>query len=180
MEQRIIEELQKLGAMYTALIAVSEIGFFPGLRTLCEMNSCGAFGTNWGCPPGCGTVDELSCKVREYPFGVVYQYVGALEDSFDYEGMVEGGKRFKRICRAIHKAVSQELDDYLLLSNEGCDQCRECTYPDAPCRFPELTHGALEGYGILVSELAGQAGIRYINGANTVTYFGGLAYHEKA
>src|SRR5699024_9131222 len=116
---------------------------------------------------------------QQYDAMLVFSVKCDLEDSFDYEGMVEGGKRFKRIARAIQQAVSRELDDYLLLSNEGCDQCKECTYPNAPCRFPEKTHGALEGYGILVSELAGQAGIRYINGANTVTYFGGLAYHSQ-
>ena len=48
-----------------------------------------------------------------------------------------------------------------------------CTLP-----IPEQAHGSLEGYGILVSGLAGQAGIRYIIGKNTVTYFGGLALTE--
>lgn len=31
-----------------------------------------------------------------------------------------------------------------------------------------------------VNELAGTAGINYINGANTVTYFGGLACDSEA
>ncbi|HIV13348.1 MAG TPA: hypothetical protein IAA63_09455 [Candidatus Pullilachnospira stercoravium] len=52
--------------------------------------------------------------------------------------------------------------------------CSECTYPEAPCRFPDRSHGSIEGYGIMVSDLANQAGINYINGANTVTYFGAL------
>ena len=61
-----------------------------------------------------------------------------------------------------------------MLSNEGCDLCDKCTYPDAPCRFPNRAHGSLEGYGIFVSEIAKIAGINYINGANTVTYFGAV------
>ena len=98
-----------------------------------------------------------------------------LEDSFDYEGMAAGGEKFKQVCLAVDQKVRHHLNDYLLLANEGCDRCEKCTYPDAPCRFPELTHGSLEGYGIFVSELAGQAGIHYLNGANTVTYFAGIA-----
>jgi len=35
---------------------------------------------------------------------------------------------------------------------------------------------SLEGYGFIVSELAESAGIRYHNGANTVTYFGALCF----
>ena len=77
MEQRITEELHRLGAMHTAPIEVAKIKFSPELRTLCEMNSCGAYGTNWGCRPGCGEVDELARKAQEYPRGIVYQYVGA-------------------------------------------------------------------------------------------------------
>lgn len=172
--------LTNAGVYQYGCVNTSGIRFLPEVRGMCEANTCRQYGKTWACPPAIGTVEECRARVQQYEKMLVFSVKCDLEDSFDYEGMVEGGKRFKRICRAIHKAVSQELDDYLLLSNEGCDQCRECTYPGAPCRFPELTHGALEGYGILVSELAGQAGIRYINGANTVTYFGGLAYHEKA
>ena len=68
----------------------------------------------------------------------------------------------------------------LLLSNEGCGRCARCTYPDAPCRFPELLHHSLEGYGWIVKELADAAGIRYHNGPNTVTYFGALLFCETA
>ncbi|HJA66742.1 MAG TPA: DUF2284 domain-containing protein [Candidatus Mediterraneibacter cottocaccae] len=66
------------------------------------------------------------------------------------------------------------MEPWIQIRFGSCRKCGKCTYPDAPCRFPERTHGSLEGYGIMVSELAGQAGIRYINGTNTVTYFGGL------
>jgi hypothetical protein len=38
----------------------------------------------------------------------------------------------------------------------------------------------LEGCGIFVSKLAAQAGVNYINGANTVTYFGAVMYNGAA
>lgn len=171
--------LVEAGVYQYGRVDTADIRFLQEVRGMCEVNTCRQYGKTWACPPAIGTVEECRARVQQYDAMLVFSVKCDLEDSFDYEGMVEGGKRFKRIARAIQQAVSRELDDYLLLSNEGCDQCKECTYPNAPCRFPEKTHGALEGYGILVSELAGQAGIRYINGANTVTYFGGLAYHSQ-
>ena len=75
--------------------------------------------------------------------------------------------------------ISCVVSDFLLLSNEGCGRCTACTYPDAPCRFPQLLHHSLEGYGFIVSDLAKEAGIRYHNGANTVTYFGALLFNDN-
>ena len=37
---------------------------------------------------------------------------------------------------------------------------------------------SLETYGIAVSELAALAGMNYINGSDTVTYFGAVLYKE--
>ena len=47
-----------------------------------------------------------------------------------------------------------------------------------PCRHPELAMPSLETYGINVSELAASSGMKYINGQNTVTYFGALLFCE--
>ena len=71
------------------------------------------------------------------------------------------------------------LPEAQILSNESCGRCAECTYPDAPCRFPEELYHSIEGYGLNVSELAGQAGIRYMNGPSTVTFFGAVLYGER-
>ena len=172
MEQKITRELKRLGALYTAPVKVADISFSPDLRTLCEMNSCGAFGTNWGCPPGCGTVDELSCKVREYLSGVVYQYVGALEDSFDYEGMMEAGRVFGGITDGIRSFVQANVPASFVLGAGGCTLCGTCTYPDAPCRFPERKNISVEACGINVSVLCAKCGLDYIHGPNTVTNTG--------
>lgn len=64
----------------------------------------------------------------------------------------------------------------LLLSNEGCNRCSHCTYPSAACRNPEMLFPSLEGFGINVFMLAKTADLKYMNGENTVTYFGMLLY----
>ena len=44
--------------------------------------------------------------------------------------------------------------------------------------MPELLFPSVEGFGIHVGQLAQKAGLTYINGENTVTYFGVLLYHS--
>ena len=66
--------------------------------------------------------------------------------------------------------------DMLVLSAGGCHRCETCTYPDAPCRFPEKLVPSVSSFGIHVSKLAANARINYINGANTVTYFSFVIY----
>ena len=41
---------------------------------------------------------------------------------------------------------------------------------------PALAMSSLEAYGIDVAQLAKQAGMKYINGVNTVTYFGAVFF----
>ena len=52
--------------------------------------------------------------------------------------------------------------------------CPDYGFGVEPCRFPEKAIGSLEAYGVNVSLLAQTAGMRYINGQNTVTYFGAI------
>ena len=63
----------------------------------------------------------------------------------------------------------------LHLGAGGCRVCPVCgRRTGEPCRFPEKAIGSLEAYGVNVSLLAEAAGMRYINGQDTVTYFGAI------
>ena len=110
---------------------------------------------------------------------LLFSRVYRIEDSFDWEGMLAGMRDFKQWTDRLHEALNGVLSEFLLLSNEGCGRCAACTYPHAPCRFPQLLHHSLEGYGFLVNELAQEAGIRYHNGADTVTYFGAVLFDAE-
>ena len=180
LQEQIVTELTEAGAMFCAPVKVPGINFYPELRPLCEMNNCGCFATNWDCPPGCGSVDTLSAKVRAYPLGLVYQYVGKLADSFDVEGMMETNRVFNGITLAIKDYLSKNCSDFLVLGAGKCNICETCTYPDAPCRFPDLTNVSVEACGINVSELCSQCGLDYIHGPNTVTNTGLILYHDTS
>ena len=172
------EKLKSLGISQSGLIAPAQIPFSPEVRKLCEGNVCRSYGTTWACPPAVGTVDECKNKCLSYQHALVFNQVFALEDSFDFEGMRDGHAAFKDTCDKLYDLVKMQTDDFLLLSNESCKRCKQCTYPDSPCRFPETPFPSIEGFGILVAGLAEAANINYINGANTVTYFGMLLFNK--
>lgn len=167
---------EKLGIKEHAVLAVQEIEFSSEVRKLCADNYCGGYGRTWACPPGVGTVEECRTKCEKYSSVYVFSTVHELEDSFDYEGMMEGKAAHEKICGEIEKLFAAEFGDTLMLTAEGCGNCEKCTYPDAPCRFPDRMHPSVESYGISVVKEAATAGIQYINGENTVTYFGNIFF----
>ncbi len=166
-------DLAALGITDFGYISTEEIVFSPEVRTLCEGNMCRNYGKTWACPPAVGTCDECRAELLRYPRALVFAARYPLEDSFDFEGMAEGHREFKAVCDRLYERLEKP---YLLLSNEGCKRCKTCTYPQAPCCFPDKLFPSLEGYGMLVNKLAKSAGIPYIGGPNTVSYFGMVCF----
>ena len=176
---RIKEIAVKCGFSECGYVNIENLKYYPEVRAICEGNTCRNYGTSWACPPAIGSIAECKTRVAKYDKVLLFSRAYNLEDSFDFEGMVEGLRDFKRLVDRFQQQITNILSDYLLLSNEGCGRCSSCTYPDEPCRFPHLLHHSLEGYGFIVNELASEAGICYNNGANTVTYFGALLFKNR-
>lgn len=172
------EILDQSGVFQHGMINTEDINFSEEVRKMCEVNTCGKYGVTWACPPAVGTVDECRERCLRYDKMLVFSVKYDLEDSFDFEGMTKGMDDFKQVARTLESEIKPYLKNYIILSNEGCGTCAQCTYPDNPCRFPDKVHGSIEGYGIFVNELADMAGMNYINGVNTVTYFGAVLFSE--
>jgi len=170
-----LQELAAKSGLYeSGYIPTDAITFYPEIRSICQGNTCRSYGTSWACPPAVGTLEECRQRVLQYDTMLLFSQKYTLEDAFDLESMVAGLHDFKKTVDRFQQNIAGLLPKFLLLSNEGCGRCDICTYPDSPCRFPQLLHHSLEGYGLIVSELAQAAKIRYNNGPNTVTYFGAL------
>ena len=172
-----IEEILTEGNAPHAVVKVGEIRFDPSFRTLCETNSCGYYGACWTCPPDAGTIEELMQKAGSYQNALVFQTVSKLEDSFDIEGMHEASLRHNKLVQRVRDAAKKEHPDGFVLGAGACGVCAVCSKREKkPCRFPERAITSLEACGIDVSQTAKLAGLRYINGENTVTYFGMVLY----
>ena len=169
----------ELGAYRAAVIDVASVETDAHFRTLCAANACGNYGRNWMCPPDAGDIEVLMAELRTYSHALVYQTVSALEDSYDFEGMMEAGENHNRLMCALRTALSQKpLSRVLHLGAGGCRMCEVCAKrTNEPCRHPDLAVASLETYGVNVSKLAAAAGMKYINGQDTVTYFGAIFFN---
>lgn len=171
------QHVLELGAYKAAVIPVSQVVLDRDFRDLCKKNYCGVYNKCWACPPDCGDIDELMDMVRSYVQILVYQTVGKLEDSFDIEGMQAASKiQVKLNQKILDWSKTLPVSKSRLLGG-GCGLCEVCAkVTNEPCRHPDRALVALEACGINVSKLAASAGMKYINGQNTVTYFGGLLF----
>ena len=173
MKQALHKTLAELGVTHFGEIAVEAIVFNPAFRAACAANQCGKYGTNWACPPGVGTPEELAGRVRRFTRGLVIQTVWPLADAFDFEGMMEAAARHNSLFRRVAAHVAARQAPMLALSAGACDRCETCTYAHGePCRLPGQAIASLEAYCMDVAALLDAAGLRYNNGPGTVSYVG--------
>lgn len=155
----------------------NKLVFSEEVRKICEGNGCGRYGKTWMCPPGIGPVADWKKRVMAYEHAVLFNYVGAIEDSFDIETMMEIGTQFDAVVRDIKQRLDHAGADFLLFGAGSCQLCKPCSYPDAPCKRPNDAIPSVESCGLFVAKIAEPCGFKYINGENTVTYFGLVMFH---
>lgn len=162
------------GAAKAMTISRDQVKLSRDFRDICATNACGKYGRCYMCPPDVGEIEALMDRVRAYPRALVYQTVSPLEDSFDYEGMVEAGHRHTRLSQRLEDSLPKLLPQgFMHLTCGGCRLCGECAkIQGLPCRFPERALPSVESYGIDVYNTVKGTELKYINGPNTVTYFG--------
>ena len=177
------EELIRLalenGADKAQVIAQQQIVMSPVFREICESNGCGNYGKCWMCPPDVGEIHALMEKVRRYPYGLLYQTISEIEDSFDIEGMTEASRRHAWLSQKLRERLRPMIQgESLCLSAGGCRLCERCAkLDDEPCRMPDKAMTSLEACGVDVYNTTKKTDLKYINGQNTVTFFGAVFTH---
>ena len=142
------------------------------VRAMCAANTCQMYEHSWACPPACGDIEEFQQLFDERELCIVTQCVAQLADSFDFEAMVLAEARQKKSTEELAKKIGDAGIDALVLTAGTCTLCKECTYPDAPCRMPEKRLVSMEAAGLVVSEVCGAANVAYNHGTNTLAYTG--------
>lgn len=164
------------GAFKACVLPVSQIALDASFRDICAANQCGAYGRYWVCPPACGEIGPLMERVRACDYALLYQTVDPLEDSFDIEGMQRAKQGYARVGQRLLDAFP---DAAMHLGAGGCSLCEHCTRPEGlPCRHPDRAMIPMEGCGIDVYNTTRETPLKYINGQNTVTYFGMVLFSE--
>ena len=169
MDYEMIAKLaMEVGFSHTGPLDPATIQLKPEVRQMCA--ACHQYEKRWSCPPGCGTLEECAQRIAKYHRGILVQTVGELEDGFDGEGMIETESRHKENLRKLYAQLRQSYPDMLALGAGCCNQCGSCTYPDAPCRFPDKKLSSMEAYGMVVMEVCKANGLPYYYGKNTIAY----------
>ena len=168
------EELSELaersGFTCWAPLDVSTLEVKQAVRDMCADNSCGVYDKRWSCPPGCGSLEDCAARLKQYGGGILVQTSGDVEDGFDIEAMMEIEADHKAHFEQMYAALREAGVDVLALGAGCCTRCRECTYPDAPCRFPDKAVASMEAYGLLVLEVCKANGLQYYYGSDKMAY----------
>lgn len=177
--QDLIRVALDCGAEKATVISQNKVVTSASFRDICASDGCGLYGKCWMCPPDVGPIENLMSRLRMYRWCLVYQTISPLEDSFDFEGMQEAGRKHRQLSQRIRNVLESNLNGALFLGAGGCGFCHECAKRNQePCRHPKMATASLEAYGIDVYRLAEAAAMQYTNGANTVTYFGAVFFNE--
>ena len=168
------EALSKLAeaAGFTAWapLDVSTIELKQEVRDMCATGGCGKYDRCWSCPPGCGELSECREKLAQFTGGILVQTSGEVEDSLDIESMMEIQADHKEHFDKMYAELRADGAPVLALGAGACNQCQKCTYPDAPCRFPEKMVSSMEAFGMLVLEVCKKNGLQYYYGSDHMAY----------
>ena len=168
--QQLAKTAEEAGFTAWSSLDVATIELKPEVRDMCAVNSCGQYEKRWSCPPGCGTLDECTARLREYTQGILVQTCGDIEDGFDFEAMMEIESDHKDHVNQMYRALRESGAKVLALGAGCCTICAKCTYPDEPCRFPEQMISSMEAYGMVVLEVCKANGLQYYYGADKMAY----------
>lgn len=180
MAQRIatVEQALEAGFTASAYLDPSQLELLPEVRGMCAENRCGQYGKCWSCPPGCGTLEALTEQLRSYEYGLLLQVTEQMDDPFDVEAMQRAERGCNDSLDRLAKMLRPRCAQVLALRAGVCNRCKTCTYPDEPCRFPELLAPSLEACGLLVSKECQRCGLPYYYGPNTITFVGAILLRD--
>ncbi|MGE4353658.1 MAG: DUF2284 domain-containing protein [Oscillospiraceae bacterium] len=168
--QRLIDIAKEHGFEVAAPMDVKTLKFLPEVRDMCSADRCHSYNKSWACPPACGTLEEISEKCRQFTHGMLVQTVGKREDEFDFEAIEVTNEAHKKRFNALVKTYTDMGLNINALSAGGCTLCDKCTYPDAPCRFPQYVHPSMEASGLFVSQVCKDNNVPYYYGKDSICF----------
>ena len=166
----LVNEAKETGFSQAGELNLSALVFMPEVRDMCTADRCHQFGKNWRCPPGCGSIEEAAERAAQYSYGLLVQTIGNMDDDFDYDTIKATSDKHKKNFFELVRKLKERYSDVLPMGAGTCDICETCTYPDAPCRFPDRSISSMEAYGLWVSKVCELSGVPYYNGKATITF----------
>lgn len=177
-KEKLLQIARDAGFETVAELDVSTLQALPEVREMCAVNTCGMYNARWSCPPGCGEIEECAAKMKQYTKGILVQTVGDIEDSLDFEGIMEVKDNHDARYKECVAKLREEIPDLLPLADGACTICAKCAYPDEPCRFPDKCLSSMEAFGLYVADVCKKNGVDYNYGPGKMCYSGCFLYND--
>lgn len=167
------------GADKAELIDSSKLVCSDSFRAYCEENVCGFFGKCWSCPPDIGEIEALTAQLKDYDHIVIYQIISPIKDNYDTDGINAAGEKLSEVSQKLQLYLRTSFNKPFLHLGGSCHLCPECTkVSNEPCRYPDKMLPSLSAYGIDVCKTCEGTSLMYVNGENTITYFGMILFNK--
>jgi len=168
--EKFAEWAERCGFSYSAPLDISTLEFLQDVRDMCNAKQCDRYDTSWSCPPACPSLEEMRDRVKSYGGGLLVQTVGDLEDSYDWEGIMEAGARHKVNFGRMWDELEKAYPSVFAMGAGACMLCGKCTYPDEPCRFPDRMSASMEACGLFVSKVCTDNNLKYNYGPDKMVF----------
>jgi len=166
-----LEEAAKTcGFTHYSQLDVSTLEFLQEIRDMCNPEQCRNYNKSWSCPPACAPLDEIRERVKGYTNGIIVQTVGDLEDSLDWDGIMETGARHKENFSKMREDLNKKDPSIIAMGAGECKLCDKCTYPDEPCRHPDKKEVSMEASGLFVSKVCTDNNLKYNYGPEHIAF----------
>lgn len=170
----ILKAAEEEGFTKVEVLSTEELVFEHGFRIFCEQNACGNYNKNYGCPPYCGTPEEMEQRAMRFQKALVMQTRTPVEDLYDESEMKRIKKKHTGMTfRMIEKLKKQGLDPEGMYGMCGpCNLCESCCMEEGkPCRSEKQRFSCLSAYCIDVMGMAKKCGMDMQWNGDVVSFF---------
>lgn len=154
-----------------------QLVFSDKVRFICE-NECTRYGHSWACPPVIGTIEECMERCYKFQHAILFTTAADVPDIGDFTGCLNARGDHEQLSYDLTQRFKEEFGDTLTLTT-GCMTCKECGYPDTPCRHPEQRFATIESHGIMIMQTADENGLSYNFDGHTVIYFSLIFFNAE-
>lgn len=170
------EQIARYPVCQYGFLETDRLIFSERVRYICR-TECDRYGKSWSCPPAVGSVKECRKRCMDYSHVLVFTTLAEVSDTAFLAETLATRKGHEEVTAGLCSYLESRGEDFLALSSESCDLCRECSWPEHPCKRPEQMHPCIESHGILVTDSARLCGIDFFYDNTTVTWFGMIFFH---
>jgi len=181
-DAKLLEIAVETGFNAAAVISTKDFVFVPEYRKYCEDNLCGNYNKNYGCPPYCGTVEEMQAKACRFEKALVLQTQVTAKDIYDPAETKTYKMQHTAKTRKLMRSLEEKgfVEKGLPIMAGPCNLCTSCNMPQGtPCPHGEEQFSCLSAYCIDVGKLAESCQMEISWRGNVVYFFSMYLFDEK-